>query len=64
MQTFKVKKAKINGVSRYLWEVYYRGLFKYKPFCDYYFSTKEDAMRYIYKEIGEINCKIKVEDGD
>ena len=64
MQTFKLKKTKIDGISRYMWMIYYRGLFKYKPFSDNYFFSTENAMNYIYSKIDNTNCKIRIEDGD
>ena len=64
MQTFKIKKVKIDGISQYMWKVFYRGLFRYKPISDRYFLTVENAMDYIYRDVENMNCKIRVEDGD
>lgn len=64
MQHYKVQKVKLPGISKYLWEIQYRGLLKYRP-TDYgYFSTSIDAVKKIVEINNGVSVIIKVDDGN
>lgn len=64
MQHYKIKKVKLPGISRYLWEIQYRGLWKYRPTNYGYFQTSLDAVNHLVNENRNIHVIIKVDDGD
>jgi hypothetical protein len=64
MNRYKIKRVKLNGISKYLWEIQYRGLFRYRP-TDYgYFSYAIDAVERVIRENNGVNCIIRVDNGD
>ena len=50
MQHYRIKKVKVPGISRYLWEIQYRGLWKYRPTNYGYYMESIDAVSKLVRE--------------
>lgn len=64
MQHYRVKKVKVPGISRYLWEIQYRGLWKYRPTNYGYYMESIDAVSKLVRECKGMSVIIKVDDGN
>ena len=64
MQHYRIKKVKVPGISRYLWEIQYRGLWKYRPTNYGYYMKSIDAVSKLVRECKGMSVIIKVDDGN
>ena len=64
MQHYKINKVKLPGISKYLWEIQYRGLWKYYKTNYGYFTSSIDAVKRLVEENKGLSVIIKVDDGD
>jgi hypothetical protein len=64
MQHYRIKKVKVPGISRYLWEIQYRGLWKYRPTNYGYYMESIDAVSKLVRESKGMSVIIKVDDGN
>jgi hypothetical protein len=64
MQHYRIKKVKVPGISRYLWEIQHRGLLKYRPTNYGYYMSSIEAISRLVDESKGMSVIIQVDDGN